>query len=144
VPRLLWSHDEGEGGWVVLVFEYVEGRNPVVPWLAEELDETLVALATLSGLLTPSSLPPSTVGNAWDWSVVCGGYWRRLKEVRPARLDAWSAQHLDQLADLEAWAPSAVAGDALLHRTCGRTTCCLRRSGSSWWTGRTRASGRPG
>ena len=28
VPRLLWSHDEGEGGWVALVFEDVDGRHP--------------------------------------------------------------------------------------------------------------------
>jgi hypothetical protein len=28
VSRFLFSHDEGEGGWIVLVFEDVEGRNP--------------------------------------------------------------------------------------------------------------------
>jgi hypothetical protein len=47
--------------------------------------------------------------------VVSGAYWRRLRKDRPARLDAWSTRHLDRLADLEAEAPSAVAGDALLH-----------------------------
>jgi aminoglycoside phosphotransferase (APT) family kinase protein len=115
VPRLLWSHDEGEGGWIVLVFEDVEGRNPAVPWRAEELDETLETLVALSELLTPSPLPPDAVGAAGEWSVVSGAYWRRLREDRPARLDAWSTRHLDRLADLEAEAPSAVAGDALLH-----------------------------
>jgi aminoglycoside phosphotransferase (APT) family kinase protein len=115
VPRLLWSHDEGEGGWIVLVFEDVEGRNPAVSWRAEELDETLEALVALSELLTPSPLPPDAVGAAGEWSVVSGAYWRRLREDRPARLDAWSTRHLDRLADLEAEAPSAVAGDALLH-----------------------------
>jgi aminoglycoside phosphotransferase (APT) family kinase protein len=116
VPRLLWSHDEGEGGWVVLVFEDVEGRNPAVPWRADELDETLAALAALSELLTPSPLAPGmVVGRAGDWSVVSGLYWERLAEERPARLDAWSAHHLDGLADLEAEASSAVEGDTLLH-----------------------------
>ena len=115
VPRLLWSHDEGEGGWIVLVFEDVEGRNPAVPWRAEELDKTFEALVALSELLTPSPLPPDTVGAAGEWSVVSGAYWRRLQEDQPARLDAWSTRHLDRLADLEAEAPSAVAGDALLH-----------------------------
>jgi hypothetical protein len=33
VPRLLHSHDEGEDGWIVLVFEDVEGRNPAPPGL---------------------------------------------------------------------------------------------------------------
>lgn len=61
VPRLLWSQDEGEGGWVVLLFEDVEGRNPTVPWRDEELGRTLVALADLADLLTPSPLPPEGV-----------------------------------------------------------------------------------
>ncbi len=72
VPRLLWSHDEGEGGWIVLVFEDVEGRNPTVPWRAEEVDETLEALAALSELLTPSPFPLARIGAASDWSVVSG------------------------------------------------------------------------
>lgn len=31
VPRLLWSYDEGEEGWVVLAFEDVDGRSPAEP-----------------------------------------------------------------------------------------------------------------
>ncbi len=116
VPRLLWSHDEGEGGWVVLVFEDVEGRNPAVPWRANELSRTLDALATLSELLTPSPLPwEALAGTASHWEVVAGRHWWRMREGRPARLDAWSSRHLGELADLEAGAPSAVAGDTLLH-----------------------------
>jgi aminoglycoside phosphotransferase (APT) family kinase protein len=117
VPRLLWSHDEGEGGWVVLLFEDVEGRNPAVPWRAEELDETLDALAALSELLTPSPLPPDAVaGAAGDWGEVAGRHWLRVREERPAAdLDAWSRRHLDRLVALEAEAPSAVEGDTLLH-----------------------------
>ena len=114
VPRLLWSHDEG--GWVVLVFEDVEGRNPAVPWRAEELDQTLQALAALSELLTPSPLAPGVVvGHAEEWSVVAGRHWERLAEERPAGLDAWPARRLEELAKLEAEAPLAVAGDTLLH-----------------------------
>ena len=116
VPRLLWSLDEGEGGWVVLVFEDVEGRNPAVPWRRDELEETLDALAALSESLTPSPLPPdAAAGAAGDWEVVGGRHWLRVREERPARLDAWSARHLDRLVALEAEAPSAVAGDTLLH-----------------------------
>lgn len=116
VPRLLWSLDEGEGGWVVLVFEDVEGRNPAVPWRVDELEEVLEALAALSDSLTPSPLPPdAAAGAAGDWGVVGGRHWQRVREERPARLDAWSARHLDRLVALEAEAPSAVAGDTLLH-----------------------------
>lgn len=115
VPRLLLSHDEGEGGWVVLAFEDVDGRNPVEPWRPVELDRALGALAALAGLLTPSPLPPASVGGAGEWPVVDGGHWRKLAEERPARLGGWSLRHLDRLAELEAAAPEAVAGDTLLH-----------------------------
>lgn len=116
VPRLLFSHDEGEGGWVVLFFEDVEGRNPAVPWREGELDETLFALAALAEFLTPSPLDPrAAVGRAEEWSVVGGRYWERLAHERPADLDARSARHLGEFAALEANAPSAVAGDTLLH-----------------------------
>jgi aminoglycoside phosphotransferase (APT) family kinase protein len=116
VPRLLWSYDEGEEGWVVLVFEDVEGRNPPVPWKGDELSKTLDALASLAELLTPSTLAPGVVvGRAGDWSVVSGRYWERLAEERPVGLDAWSVRHLDELADLEAEGSSAVEGDTLLH-----------------------------
>jgi len=115
VPRLLWSYDGGEEGWVVLVFEDVDGRSPVEPWRAEELDRSLDALADLAGLLTPSPLPRTTVGSPEDWPIVAGGHWRKLAEERPARLDGWSLRHLDGLAALEAEAPAAAAGDTLLH-----------------------------
>jgi aminoglycoside phosphotransferase (APT) family kinase protein len=116
VPRLLWSHDEGEGGWVVLLFEDVEGRNPTVPWRDKDLDRTLDALADLSQLLTPSPLPPGgVVGHASEWEVVGGRHWRRLTEERPAGLDAWSERNLAALDELEAQAPAAASGETLLH-----------------------------
>lgn len=70
VPRFLFSHDEGEGGWIVLVFEDVDGRNPTVPWRSGELDRTLDALAALSELLTPS--PLSRTSRPYTAPASCG------------------------------------------------------------------------
>ena len=112
-PRLLWSHDED--GWIVLGFEYVEGRTPADPWRPDELDRVLDALTDLSEVLTPSPLAPASVGDVGGWSVVAGRHWERLARERPARLDGWSARHLDRLAELEAGAPVAAAGETLLH-----------------------------
>jgi hypothetical protein len=56
VPRLLWSFDEGEGGWIVLVFEEVHGRHPSEPWRDHELQRVLDGLADLFDKLTPSPL----------------------------------------------------------------------------------------
>jgi hypothetical protein len=83
-PRLLWSYDEGEDGWIVLAFEDVEGRKPEEPWRPDELDRVLDALAALAGLLTPSPLPQTTVGaresgpsSPGATGVSCGGSVRR-------------------------------------------------------------------
>lgn len=115
VPRLLWSHDEGEGGWVVLLFEDVEGRSPAGPWRPAELDRTLDALADLAELLTPSPLEGPAVGGVAGWSVIAEGHWGKLARERPAGLDGWSARNFDRLAGLEAGAPGAAAGETLLH-----------------------------
>ena len=118
VPRLLWSYDAGDAGWVVLVFEEVEGRHPAQPWRPDELDRVLDALVGLSAALTPSPLPPATAGTASEevGRRLCG--WRQHKEESPSRLaqlDDWSTCHLAALVELEAEAVAAVAGDTLLH-----------------------------
>lgn len=114
-PRLLWSYDEGEHGWVALLFEDVEGWHPACPWRADELDRVLTCLSSLATRLTPSPLRPPVVGDAREEFAerLCG--WRFLREERPAQLDSWSTRHLQQLAALESRAPDAVAGDTLLH-----------------------------
>jgi|DewCreStandDraft_2_1066082.scaffolds.fasta_scaffold01353_7 aminoglycoside phosphotransferase (APT) family kinase protein len=115
VPRLLWSCDEGEQGWVVLAMEDVDGRHPALPWRMDELERVMEALVGLAAALTPSPLSSRVVGTAAEQFTerLCG--WQRLLQERPDGLDAWSARHLDALAGLEAQAPVAVTGDTLLH-----------------------------
>ena len=118
VPRLLWSYDEGTNGWVVLLFEHVEGRHPAKPWLATELDRVVAALEDLNARLTPSPLPNSIVGTASEMfdSEICG--WRKLLDDRPSRhhcVDEWSRRHLETLADIEETIVDALVGDTLLH-----------------------------
>ncbi len=118
VPRLLWSYDERDGGWVVLVFENVDGRHPAQPWHTAELDRVVDALAAMAASLTPSPLPTAAVRRA---SEEFGGPLRGWQPIRDeqtsqvSRLDAWSARHLEALADLERSAVGAVAGETLLH-----------------------------
>lgn len=115
VPRLLWSLDEGEGGWVVLAFEDVEGRSPATPWRHDELSRVLDALVALSDALTPSPIPSSAVGHAADNGVIAGRWWQRLSAEALPRFDEWSSRHLDVLAELESAAPRAAEGTTLLH-----------------------------
>jgi aminoglycoside phosphotransferase (APT) family kinase protein len=112
VPKLLWTHDEGEGGWILLLFEDVEGVHPAQPWRDDELDRVLRALEALAVALTPS---PLAVRVATDVVAreICGGV-AMLARPPPGR-DARSLAHLPQLASLEAEAPLAVSGKSLLH-----------------------------
>jgi thiamine kinase-like enzyme len=112
VPRLLWGYDEGEAGWVLLLFEDVEGRHPREPWREEELDRVLDALRHLAHVLTPAPVRPISAGVQFERNI-CG--WQRLQQEPPAGLDDWSRRHLEALAALEAGAGEAVAGDTLLH-----------------------------
>lgn len=118
VPRLLWSYDQGDGGWVVLVFENVDGQHPAQPWRTDELDRVVDSLAAMAASLTPSPLPTADARRA---SAEFGGPlrgWQPIRDGQPSqvgRLDAWSARHLEGLADLELSAVDAVAGETLLH-----------------------------
>ena len=115
VPSLLWCYDEGEGGWVVLVFEDVDGRHPMQPWPTDELDRVVAAMEDLSLLLTPSPLPAAVVGAAGD-RFVRG--WRVLQEEQPSRLDCvdeWSRRHIEALVAIEDNVGHALEGDTLLN-----------------------------
>ncbi len=115
VPRFIGSHDEGEGGWVALAFEDIEGRSPRQPWDADELDRVVRACVRLSDALTPSPLPAGTAREASRLFAdsICG--WRRLAAAPHDGLDSWSARNLQRLARLEEEAPAAVQGNTLIH-----------------------------
>lgn len=118
VPRLLWSYDDAETGWIVLAYEEIDGQAPAQPWKLDELHRVMDGMAELAAILTPSPLPDSLVGSVSDAFAtrLCG--WGNLLEgddsIR-AQLDPWSTHHLEALARLEADAPAAVAGNTLLH-----------------------------
>jgi len=108
VPRLLWSFDEA--GWVALGFEAVDGHMPVQPWRDDELRLVVAALHKLHEALTPSPIASDTASNLFATHIKGWG------ELRAAGgLDPWSNRNLDRLVELEARAPTAAAGETLLH-----------------------------
>lgn len=115
VPRLLWSYDEGEDGWVALLFEDIAGENPSLPWHDDDLDRVVAALIALSEALTPAPAALEWTGSASRWGIANLGGWRRLQIGTPVDLDAWSRTHLEQLTELEDAAPEAIVGETLLH-----------------------------
>ena len=118
VPRMLWSYDEGEDGWVVLVFEDVAGRHPMQPWRTNELDRVVAAMEDLSITLTPSPLPIAMVGTAGDMFSTDIRGWSRFLYESASRLDCldeWSRRHIETMVTIEETVGGAVKGDTLLH-----------------------------
>ena len=115
VSRLRWSYDEGGEGWIVLVFEDVEGRHPAVPWDPAEFDRVMTALDDLAASLTPSPVSEDVAGTIEQWLARQGRGWQRLLAEPLPGLDAWSVRNAAALAQLEALAPEAAHGDTLLH-----------------------------
>ena len=113
VPELLFVHDDGE--WVALGFADVDGREPAVPWVADELTRVLAAVADLHGALTPAPLDAPSVGER------LGPLFRNWRDLASGRFplaegtDPWAVRSLEWLAGLESGWEAAAAGATLLH-----------------------------
>lgn len=99
-PRLLWTVEKA--GWLLLGYEYVDGRHtdlspgsPDLPLLAE-------ALHDLAG--RPAGDAPDLAAH---WARLAA--WRRLRHDPPADLHPWSRANLDPFVEWERHAMFAVA-----------------------------------
>lgn len=110
-PRLLGCFDDGD--WVALVLQDVEGRHPVTPWVAPELDAVLATLRTLAASTTPCPMPQlPTVADSLGNDL---SGWQRLAEQTPEDLDPWAGARLPELVGLGAAGVAALAGDTVVH-----------------------------
>jgi hypothetical protein len=114
-PCLLGTADDGD--WVSLVFEDVAGRQPAVPWRADDLTRVLDAMTTLAERLTPSPvhLPPPADPRLGGWREIIAGEGSGRLVDRLARLVPEAAGELERLVETEAGWPEAARGDTLLH-----------------------------
>jgi aminoglycoside phosphotransferase (APT) family kinase protein len=109
-PRFLGVLEDG--GWVLLLFEDIDGSAPACPWRRAELDRVLAAVTDLAAALTPAPLAAPAVGAAHQASFAG---WRRLARAPGAGLDPWARAHLARLAELEAGWAAAARGGSLVH-----------------------------
>lgn len=112
-PRFAWGH--GDGDWIVLAFEVVDGHVPATPWVPDELDRVLAALETLAAVpgARDMRLPPTGP----DFARLSTG-WRALRDDPDpglASLVPWAAEHLDALAEAERSALVACEGESFVH-----------------------------
>lgn len=110
-PRLRFSTEVS--GWIVLIFDDIEGSHPRLETPAE-LAEVSRALNILARELTPNPVPGVPL-----LAELLGAEmksWRHYAATTPpADLDDWSRRHLDLLAGLESAWEASTTGDTLLH-----------------------------
>jgi aminoglycoside phosphotransferase (APT) family kinase protein len=111
IARLLWSYDEM--GWVALCLEDINGRHPHEPWTEHDLDLVIASVEKMTRDLTPSPIATEQTVPEFFTRTVNG--WRIALDRGEDRLDPWVKANLGRLAELEAQAPSAVAGESLVH-----------------------------
>jgi phosphotransferase family enzyme len=114
-PEFLGVIDSG--GWVLLLFEDIDGTPPAVPWRPPELARVLAAVTDLAAALTPAPLPAPALADTHGASFTG---WRQLAAEReagpgPDDLDPWARAHLADLAGLEAGWAGAARGASLVH-----------------------------
>lgn len=117
-PALRWLHDADD--WVVLGFEYVDGRHPQRPWAAEDLAAASAMALDVARILTPSPLEVETATEAFaDWPAL----WDRVATPRAPELRALAEQYVDVLAG-DTLAHCDIRDDNLLLRPDGSAVMC--------------------
>jgi aminoglycoside phosphotransferase (APT) family kinase protein len=109
-PALQQVIDEpvGDRGWVLLVFDDVEGRPPGRPWRLDEARSALRTAVALAELLTP---PPT----GWAWGALADVFFPDQPDwASLIGREGWTA-HLDDLVELAERRGELLAGNTLGH-----------------------------
>jgi aminoglycoside phosphotransferase (APT) family kinase protein len=116
-PRLRW---DGEiAGWVVLVFDDIDGRHADLTPGSPDIARVVDMVASLAAALTPCPAPDVPAATVELADLVHG--WRELAASPPTDLDAWAHRNLRLLAEAEtAWLADA-DGKTLLHGDINRS-----------------------
>jgi aminoglycoside phosphotransferase len=114
-PRLLGSVDAD--GWVILLFQDIEGRMPAQPWPSDELTRVLAAMTDLAAALSPAPIDAPPAATRFH---TVGDGWRELAAARAGGDDltdvcTWARERLSALVELEARWDAAVTGTTLAH-----------------------------
>ena len=127
-PRLRW---DGElAGWVVLVFDDIDGRHPRLSPGSPDVSQVVAMTAGLAAILTPCPDRSAPLAAAELAGLVHG--WRELAADPPPDLDDWTHRHLADLAALETGWLEAADGDTLLHGDINASNLLVDPAGKVW------------
>lgn len=121
-PRLL-GHAEG-GGWLLLLFEFVEGQHANLAPGSSDLPLIANALSTAGESLTPCPVGLRTLSSKVAWLSAS----ERLSAEAPAGMDPWAWDNLHRIAAYERSAIELIEGDTLLHTDLHRLNILVNGS----------------
>jgi hypothetical protein len=117
-PRLRWLHDDDD--WVVLGFEYVEGRAPQRPWMPDEFEAASRMAIAIAERLTPA---PAGIDRAVQEFATWPAMWNAVDHPRAADCRALAAQYAD-VVDGDTLVHMDIRDDNLLVRPDGTVVVC--------------------
>jgi aminoglycoside phosphotransferase (APT) family kinase protein len=127
-PRLRW--DGQIAGWIVLIFDDIDGRYPALAPGSPDISRVVAMTAGLAALLTPCPVAAAPSASRELAGLVHG--WRELEADPPAGLDAWTRRHLTRLAGLETGWLAAADGDTLLHGDINASNLLISHDQKVW------------
>jgi aminoglycoside phosphotransferase (APT) family kinase protein len=122
-PRLLDSREDY--GWIVLAFEFADGRIPS-PSRPDDLAAMLGTYARLAEVLDPSPLPLQAFESRWTGRF---DEWSSSDVDSVAERFPWAAANLARIASIAEYWPAAVGGTALVHGDLRADNMILTDSG---------------
>jgi len=118
-PRLLHSTEVGEGddGWVVLVFEHVDGRMPGNPWTAADLETAVRTLEQMAVALREVTWddPSTLVAEAGEDPEVFDVWESCDVSALPDGLDAFVEENRERLGAATRRSLEAFRGETWAH-----------------------------
>ncbi|WP_433241517.1 aminoglycoside phosphotransferase family protein [Streptosporangium sp. CA-135522] len=110
-PRLRWHGTAA--GWVILIFDDIDGRHPDLTPGSPDIFTVASALSDMAALLTPNPLPHLPLASISRARLLHG--WGDLATSPPHDLGGWEQRHLQALTDLETLWVRHADGTTLVH-----------------------------
>ncbi|MGC4941147.1 phosphotransferase family protein [Kribbella sp. DT2] len=137
VPRIVATAttETEDTKWFAVASELIDGRMPSSPWTTEDFAAASTSCEVIAEALTPAPLTGldafvDDIANGWPIDLP-----ERIRSgdrPLPTGFQPWLPGVLQELSDLIALYPEALAGDTALHNDLRPDNLLIDRSGTCW------------